>query len=682
MFKISYDKKITLVQGDTGVIRMRIHNYELSQGDEVRFAIVNKVNPSILLCQHSDKKIVLEKQVTVFEKDGSARILIQPYDTEYLQPGKYLYEIQVKTKDGRVDTVVPLTSFTLMDGSIQGEFGQTTPSKPEPTPSEIELRFVRLENEIIPELGTRITNVEKEIDNISSSLETNTNGINNIKTDLLHLKRLNEDTIKVMNNADTILKTNGALTDFSVTGKQFDSDIFPFKPCTLSAGVTNYYGENSYPVSAKLDENGIIRIKGYINATNVNVSDGTAELFTLPFDYSQLTHSGMVIGTVTGWSATNSYKKLTAMLFEGGIVKLDFPETNREFLGYISLDGLTFETSHYSRDNINTHLNLKCNEILSRNGSFVFPFLTDYHVDIFDNRAMYQMEAINYLDSLLNFNCYLSGGDNIVEPFTINPNAGYKQALLSQMKFASSIPKEKMLWVKGNHDDNGIQNSPNNANYVLRPPVLKPIIMNYNAKYGGNYDYYGYWDDEKAKVRVVMIDTFETDYSQINTNCPKNISIKQLKFIAGQALNFEDKENKSEWHTIFVGHIPPLSSNDNVLEYDGSIQNGGALLNIIKAFKNGNQCTIDGSDMYRFDLQGAMPVVAYFYGHYHRNQNQVVEGINFISSSCVYNVGYVDDKRKKGTLSEICVDVVSIDKAKKMVYLDRVGTGSSRQFRY
>ena len=175
MFKISYDKKITMVQGDTGVIRMRIHNYELSQGDEVRFAIVNKANPSILLCQHSDKKIVLEKQVTVFEKDGSARIVIYPYDTEYLQPGKYLYEIQVKTKDGRIDTVVPLASFTLIDGSIQGEYGQTTPSKPEPTPSEIELRFKRLENEIIPELGNRITNVEKEIDSVSSSLDNITN---------------------------------------------------------------------------------------------------------------------------------------------------------------------------------------------------------------------------------------------------------------------------------------------------------------------------------------------------------------------------------------------------------------------------------------------------------------------------------------------------------------------------
>lgn len=197
MFKIAYDKKITMVQGDTGVIRMRISNYELSQGDEVRFAIVNKANPSILLCQHSDKKIVLEKQVTVFEKDGSARIVIYPYDTEYLQPGKYLYEIQVKTKDGRIDTVVPLTSFTLMDGSIQGEFGQTTPSKPEPTPSEIELRFKRLENEIIPELGNRISNVENEIDSISSSLDNMENNQNVLTNFILGKQLLNGHGTKI-----------------------------------------------------------------------------------------------------------------------------------------------------------------------------------------------------------------------------------------------------------------------------------------------------------------------------------------------------------------------------------------------------------------------------------------------------------------------------------------------------
>lgn len=213
MFKISYDKKITMVQGDTGVIRMRIHNYKLSKGDEVRFAIVNKGNPSILLCQHSDKKIVLEKQVTVFEKDGDARILIYPYDTENLQPGKYLYEIQVKTKDGRIDTVVPLASFTLMEGSIQGEYSPSTPSAPESTPSEIELRFKRLEDEIIPELGNRITNVENEIDSVSSSLDNITN--NNVV--LLHtLKNFSKNDISLLLNNMTFESDKKYILDVGV----------------------------------------------------------------------------------------------------------------------------------------------------------------------------------------------------------------------------------------------------------------------------------------------------------------------------------------------------------------------------------------------------------------------------------------------------------------------------------
>ena len=218
MFKIGYNKKITMVQGDTGVIRMRISNYELSQGDEVRFAIVNKANPSILLCQHSDKKIVLEKQVTVFEKDGSARIVIYPYDTEYLQPGKYLYEIQVVTKDGRTDTVVPLTALTLMDGSIQGEFGQTTPSKPEPTPSEIELRFKRLENEIIPELGNRITNVENDIDSVSLSLD-----------------KIETNDVKEKKDLSQLFQKDGFVS--VITGDSISYNRYDF----ISTGVANGY---------------------------------------------------------------------------------------------------------------------------------------------------------------------------------------------------------------------------------------------------------------------------------------------------------------------------------------------------------------------------------------------------------------------------------------------------------
>ena len=244
MFKIAHDKKITMVQGDTGVIRMKISNHELSQGDEVRFAIVNKANSSMLLCQHSDKKIVLEKQVTVFEKDGTARIVIYPYDTENLQPGKYLYEIQVKTKDGRIDTVVPLVSFTLMDGYIQGEYGQTTPSTPstpstpEPTPSEIEVRFKRLENEIIPELGTRVTNVKNEIDSINSSLEDLESEVNELKEGNIQIDLTNYATKDYVEDAINNAKLEGGDEQVDLSSYAKKTDLHEHSNKTILDSIT------------------------------------------------------------------------------------------------------------------------------------------------------------------------------------------------------------------------------------------------------------------------------------------------------------------------------------------------------------------------------------------------------------------------------------------------------------
>ena len=251
MFKIAYDKKITMVQGDTGVIRMRIHNHELSLGDEVKFAIVNKANPSILLCQHSDKKIVLEKKVTVFEKDGSARIVIYPYDTEYLQPGKYLYEIQVTTKDGRIDTVVPLTGFTLMEGCIQGVPGAGIPGVSDPSlpgagtnSSEIELRFKRLENEIIPELGTRITNVENEIDSVSSSLDNKVNILDVVK--IVNVKSFGAkgdgvtDDAKAINSALLYAKQNKIMNVYIPKGQY----LINSESIKVHTGIT-FYGDGS-----------------------------------------------------------------------------------------------------------------------------------------------------------------------------------------------------------------------------------------------------------------------------------------------------------------------------------------------------------------------------------------------------------------------------------------------------
>ena len=108
MFIIDNDNSIRIIQGDTGSIRLKLDNYKLSSGDKVTFAMTS----------NSLKRVLIEKNITEFESDGTALIILNGKDTVDLAPGSYVYEIQVITKDGRIDTVIPMTRFKIMEGMI------------------------------------------------------------------------------------------------------------------------------------------------------------------------------------------------------------------------------------------------------------------------------------------------------------------------------------------------------------------------------------------------------------------------------------------------------------------------------------------------------------------------------------------------------------------------------------
>ena len=108
MFIIDNDNGIRMIQGDTGSIRLTLDNYKLSSGDKVTFAMTSS----------SLKRLLIEKNITEFESDGTALIILNGKDTVDIAPGSYLYEIQVITKDGRIDTVIPMTRFKIMEGMI------------------------------------------------------------------------------------------------------------------------------------------------------------------------------------------------------------------------------------------------------------------------------------------------------------------------------------------------------------------------------------------------------------------------------------------------------------------------------------------------------------------------------------------------------------------------------------
>lgn len=96
---------ITMVAKDTGDFVINISNYLLADGDVVYFTVNDKLeneNPLISIA------------VSTFV-DNKAVVHLSAEDTD-LKPGSYLYDIQVNTADGRVDTVLGPAKFKIVGG--------------------------------------------------------------------------------------------------------------------------------------------------------------------------------------------------------------------------------------------------------------------------------------------------------------------------------------------------------------------------------------------------------------------------------------------------------------------------------------------------------------------------------------------------------------------------------------
>ena len=100
---------ITLTRGDTFKAQIHITDkegnpYEIQEGDEVRFAM--KKNYS-----DPDTEVLIVKQVPT----DTLILTLEPEDTKDLPFGTYVYDIQLTTAAGEIDTFIAKASLILTE---------------------------------------------------------------------------------------------------------------------------------------------------------------------------------------------------------------------------------------------------------------------------------------------------------------------------------------------------------------------------------------------------------------------------------------------------------------------------------------------------------------------------------------------------------------------------------------
>lgn len=98
---------ITLTRGDTFMATVSIANpdgsaYTPVEGDSIRFAL--KAN-------YDDEQPLLEKDIPI----DTMQLVLNPEDTKPLAFGKYVYDIQITTKEGIVCTFIAKAQFKITE---------------------------------------------------------------------------------------------------------------------------------------------------------------------------------------------------------------------------------------------------------------------------------------------------------------------------------------------------------------------------------------------------------------------------------------------------------------------------------------------------------------------------------------------------------------------------------------
>ena len=113
MFEIVNDNEIRLTRGDSFESEIEIYNegnpWTPASGDTVKF-YVKHAAMNVSKTAYKDEELVIEKTVP----NATLTLKLDPPDTEELDFGRYVYDVEVTLANGTVDTILNNKNFIIL----------------------------------------------------------------------------------------------------------------------------------------------------------------------------------------------------------------------------------------------------------------------------------------------------------------------------------------------------------------------------------------------------------------------------------------------------------------------------------------------------------------------------------------------------------------------------------------
>lgn len=249
-------------------------------------------------------------------------------------------------------------------------------------------------------------------------------------------------------------------------------------------------------------------------------------------------------------------------------------------------------------------------------------------------------------------------------------------------------PKAAVYMVRGNHDVNPVKDF-DVSKMVGNLEYLRISGNDQQPAMAEKSRNYGFHDLEKAKVRLVILDTsdiFDADGRRLSTNNEVMIRQEQFDWFCHTALNLSGKETPGQWAVMVLGH----SSMEKLCP--------DAFRTVLDAFTTGGKAegefpydSAGYAYMLHMDVdysnQGPGQFICSVSGHEHRDSVNLLGKHREVYTICYSEGCYHYDEagnwvwyeRQPGTVQEHCVDTILLDGEHKIARFLRFGVGEDRQ---